>query len=102
MKFTPDGGTIRVSLARRDTAVLLTIADTGVGIPAALQAGLFEKFTKARRTGLRGEKSTGLGMSIIKTIVDLHQGRIWLDSTEGQGTTFYIELPALPPLAPHG
>jgi two-component system sensor histidine kinase VicK len=61
-----------------------------------MQEVLFDKFTKARRPGLRGERTTGLGMSVIKTIVELHQGRIWLESAEGQGTTFYVELPALP------
>lgn len=96
IKFTPDGGRIVVGIERRAGQARLTVADSGVGIPAALQPILFEKFTKARRPGLRGERTTGLGMSVIKTIVDLHQGRIWLESAEGQGTTFYLELPALP------
>jgi two-component system sensor histidine kinase VicK len=96
IKFTPDGGRIAVSIERRDTHVLLTVADSGIGIPADLQEVLYEKFTKARRPGLRGERTTGLGMSVIKTIVDLHKGRIWLESAEGQGSTFYLELPALP------
>jgi two-component system sensor histidine kinase VicK len=95
IKFTPDGGSIAVSIARRGTRALLTVADTGIGIPADLQEVLFDKFTKARRPGLRGERSTGLGMSVIKTIIDLHKGHIWLESAEGQGTTFYLELPAL-------
>lgn len=95
-KFTPDGGSVRLALQQRGAAVLITIADTGIGIPAHLQAGLFEKFTKARRPGLRGEKTTGLGMSIIRTIVELHHGRIWVESQEGHGTTFFVELPAAP------
>jgi two-component system sensor histidine kinase VicK len=96
IKFTPDGGRIVVAIERQAERVRLTIADNGIGIPAALQPVLFEKFTKARRPGLRGERTTGLGMSVIKAIVDLHQGHIWLESEEGQGTTFYLELPALP------
>lgn len=96
IKFTPDGGSIAVGIERRGVHTQLTVADSGIGIPAELQEGLFEKFTKARRPGLRGERTTGLGMSVIKTIVDLHQGRIWLESAEGQGTTFYLELPAWP------
>lgn len=95
IKFTPDGGHIAVSIVQQPLRLLLTVADNGIGIPAELQPVLFEKFTKARRPGLRGERTTGLGMSVIKTIVDLHQGRIWLESTEGVGTTFYIELPVL-------
>jgi two-component system sensor histidine kinase VicK len=96
IKFTPDGGRIVVSIERQGAYARLTVADTGIGIPADLQTVLFEKFTKARRPGLRGERSTGLGMSVIKTIVELHEGRIWLESAEGQGTTFYLELPVFP------
>jgi two-component system sensor histidine kinase VicK len=93
IKFTPDGGQLRVTVSQHPAHLLVTVADDGVGIPADLQAGLFERFTQARRPGLRGEKSTGLGMSIIKTIVELHSGRIWVESQEGQGTTFFIQLP---------
>jgi two-component system sensor histidine kinase VicK len=95
IKFTPDGGCITVSLARQGDAALVTVADTGVGIPPALQPVLFEKFTKARRPGLRGEKTNGLGMSIIQTIVELHQGRITFKSQEGVGSSFFIQIPAL-------
>jgi two-component system sensor histidine kinase VicK len=93
LKFTPDGGLLSVAVSQHPSHVLVTVADNGIGIPAALQAGLFERFTPARRPGLRGEKSTGLGMSIIKTIVELHHGHIWFESEEGCGTTFYIQLP---------
>ena len=94
IKFTPDGGHIRVGVARQGEQALVTVTDTGIGIPAALHPGLFERFTKARRPGLRGEKTTGLGMSLIRTIVELHQGHISVESAEGQGTTFTIALPA--------
>ncbi|GAA4368861.1 hypothetical protein GCM10023185_41990 [Hymenobacter saemangeumensis] len=97
LKFTPDGGLVTVTLHQHPAHLLLTVADTGIGIPAALQSCLFERFTRARRPGLRGEKTTGLGMSIIKTLVELHHGRIWFESAEGQGTTFYIQLPLAEP-----
>ncbi|WP_045690099.1 ATP-binding protein [Hymenobacter sp. AT01-02] len=64
-----------------------------MGIPAQHQSVLFERFTPARRPGLRGEKTTGLGMSIIKTIVELHQGQIQVKSELEKGTTFTITLP---------
>jgi len=95
IKFTPDGGHISVSVHHRGNQAIVTVADTGIGIPAQLQAQLFDRFTKARRPGLRGEKTNGLGMSIIRMIVALHQGHITFESTEGQGTTFTITLPAL-------
>ena len=95
IKFTPDGGHIRVQLEQHGAYARITVADTGVGIPTEMQPLLFDKFTKARRPGLRGEKTTGLGMSVIQTIVGLHKGRIWFESTEGQGTIMYVEVPAL-------
>jgi len=93
MKFTPDGGTIMVKLEAREYTVLITISDTGIGIPEEYQSRLFDKFTKARRPGLNGEEPVGLGMSIVKTIVEWHNGKIWFESVENQGTTFYIEIP---------
>jgi two-component system sensor histidine kinase VicK len=96
IKFTPDGGRISVAVTRQGEQALVTVADTGIGIPLPLQDQLFDRFTKARRPGLRGEKTNGLGMSIIHTIVDLHQGRIAVESTEGEGATFSIALPTLP------
>ncbi len=93
LKFTPEGGSITVNVEESDRSVLISVADTGIGIPKKYHATLFDKFSQARRTGLKGQHSTGLGMSIIKTIVDWHQGKIWFNSEENNGTTFYVELP---------
>ena len=93
LKFTREGGHIAVGLQQQPRHVLLTVADDGIGIPAHLHSVLFDRFTKARRPGLRGEKSTGLGMHLIQTLVRLHNGTIWFESVENQGTTFYIQLP---------
>lgn len=92
VKFTPDGGTITIGLEEKETTALITIADTGIGIPKKFHAGLFDKFNNARRTGLKGEPSVGLGMSIIKTIVDWHEGKIWFDSEENEGSKFFVEI----------
>ncbi|ALJ00777.1 PAS domain-containing sensor histidine kinase [Rufibacter tibetensis] len=93
LKFTPTGGRITVTLEEEDTTVLVTVADTGIGIPDKYHDTLFEKFTPARRPGLKGEQSVGLGMSIIKTLVDWHKGQIWFESEESKGTTFYLRVP---------
>jgi two-component system sensor histidine kinase VicK len=93
LKFTQDGGNIAVSIDEQDTTILVSVEDDGIGIPEKHHDKLFEKFNSARRSGLKGEESIGLGMSIIKTIVDWHKGKIWFDSVEKKGTTFYIELP---------
>jgi two-component system sensor histidine kinase VicK len=94
IKFTREGGHIDVTLAQQADHVLITVADDGIGIPEKLQPVLFDRFTKARRPGLRGEKTTGLGMSIIQALVQLHGGTIWFESQENVGTTFYIKIPA--------
>ncbi|WP_345954940.1 ATP-binding protein [Mucilaginibacter sp. PAMB04168] len=93
IKFTPDNGNIEVSIEDNADSVLVTIADNGIGIPSHLQPYLFDKFTRARRPGLRGEEPVGLGMSIIKTIVELHGGDITFDSEEDKGSRFYVKIP---------
>jgi two-component system sensor histidine kinase VicK len=93
LKFTPKGGLIDINIQEKDESVLVSISDTGIGIPKAFDNTLFEKFTNARRLGLKGEVSTGLGMSIIKTIVEWHGGSISFKSEENVGTTFFIEIP---------
>jgi two-component system sensor histidine kinase VicK len=100
-KFTPNGGHITIQLeALPNDWVRLTVADDGIGIPAAMLPHLFERFTPARRQGLRGEPTTGLGMLLCKTIVELHGGTIAVESTEGQGSTFTVEIPAFPSTQP--
>ncbi|MDB5012013.1 MAG: ATPase [Daejeonella sp.] len=93
IKFTPAGGQIFLSIEDSEQSVLIQVRDTGIGIPKRYHARLFEKYNEARRTGINGEPSVGLGMSIIKTILDWHQAKIWFESTEGIGTVFYIEVP---------
>ncbi|SFP94771.1 PAS domain-containing sensor histidine kinase [Hymenobacter arizonensis] len=93
LKFTPDDGHISVVVEPGPGSVRILVQDDGVGIPLALQPVLFEPFTKARRSGLRGEPSTGLGLVLCKTIVEWHRGTLEMVSAEGQGTTFTIEIP---------
>jgi two-component system sensor histidine kinase VicK len=93
IKFTYDNGIIEVDITEEAQSVRITVRDNGIGIPEEMHAVLFEKFTPARRVGLKGEKPVGLGMSIIKTIVELHGGQIWFDSQVNIGSTFYITIP---------
>jgi two-component system sensor histidine kinase VicK len=92
LNFTPAGGTIRVALRQLKGRIRLVVRDTGLGIPEALQPHVFDKFTSAARPGLYGDTTTGLGLFITKQIVELHQGKIWLESKENEGTTFFIDL----------
>jgi two-component system sensor histidine kinase VicK len=68
------------------------VRDTGIGIPEELQDGLFEKFSTSARTGVGGEASTGLGLFITQHIVRQHRGKLWVESEEGAGTCFFVEL----------
>ena len=92
IKFTPPGGVVTISLKKVNKQVLLQVSDTGIGIPAHLQESIFEKFTTANRVGTEGESTTGLGLYIVKQIVEKHKGKIWLESQENVGTSFYVQL----------
>jgi signal transduction histidine kinase len=93
IKFTPEGGRVDVSIERVDDNVRIIVTDTGIGIPEHLKERLFTEFTPSARTGTNQEQSTGLGMAITQQIVRLLDGRIWFESQEGKGTTFFLELP---------
>ncbi|MCC8423490.1 ATP-binding protein [Mucilaginibacter sp. UR6-11] len=92
IKFTEPNGKITVHLEKRSFDFLITVKDSGIGIPVDLQPYIFTKFTHAKRQGTNGERSTGLGMYITRQIIELHGGTISLESTPGLGTTFYIKL----------
>ena len=96
-KFTPSGGTIQVSLDTEMLGdvpmVLLKICDTGIGIPADKIKLVFSREQVIRRPGLRGESSNGMGLAIVKRIVELHQGYLRIESQENKGTCISIMLP---------
>ncbi|HEX8019521.1 HAMP domain-containing sensor histidine kinase [Mucilaginibacter sp.] len=93
VKFSKDRDNVDVRLSRQNDLIFIDVQDYGVGIPAAMLPEIFNRFSKAGRTGLRGEKSTGLGLSIVRQIIEKHKGTISVTSTEGQGSTFRITLP---------
>ena len=93
LKFTPDDGSVTVSLTRAAGHAVLEVRDTGIGIPTAEQGRLFDRFFRARGATDRAIQGTGLGLSIAKTIAESHGGRIGVESVEGVGTTFRVELP---------
>jgi two-component system phosphate regulon sensor histidine kinase PhoR len=92
IKFTPAGGIISIYAEAVNTEdVQLCVADTGPGIPEAEQARIFERFYKQDRSRTKG--GTGLGLAIARHIVEGHGGRIWVESTPGQGAKFCFTLP---------
>lgn len=93
LKFTKDKGEIKLKIIQNTDDVVFIFKDNGIGIPLKMQPKIFEKFTDAGRPGLNGELSIGLGLSIVKTIIDWHNGEIWFESEEGKGTTFFVKIP---------
>jgi len=93
VKFSPPGETITVSAEPCGDEVVISVADHGPGIPAAELQRIFVPFQKGSVRPTAGESSTGLGLAISKRIVEGHEGRIWVESQVGLGSTFYISLP---------
>jgi signal transduction histidine kinase len=93
IKFTPEGGSVRVAVTDAATHVELTVRDTGPGIPAADLARIFEPYQQAHQ----GRKGSGLGLAIVKGLVEAHGGSIRVDSEEGTGTCFLVRLPKTAP-----
>jgi signal transduction histidine kinase/ligand-binding sensor domain-containing protein len=95
LKFSPAGSAVRVDLERHGDEVRFRVRDEGPGLTAEDQAGLFKKFTRLSARPTANEPSTGLGLSIVKRLVELHGGRTWAESEgPGRGATFFVELPA--------
>jgi two-component system, NtrC family, sensor kinase len=95
IKFTPAGGAVDVSTARSDGEVRVSVTDTGPGIAVEDRARIFEEFQQAA-AGREQRDGTGLGLALSKRLVELHGGRIWVESELGKGSTFSFTLPAPP------
>jgi signal transduction histidine kinase len=97
VKYSYPGSLVEVSVRQGEGGVVLAVQDHGQGIPSDEQGQLFRAFGKTSVRGTAGEKSTGLGLAIARRIVLEHGGKIWVESQEGQGSTFYVWLPVAPP-----
>jgi two-component system NtrC family sensor kinase len=92
IKYTPEGGRVQLSAYAEGEFIVLVVSDTGIGIAPADLPYVFDKFYRSDAASL-SQFGTGLGLSIVKSIVDNHEGRIWVNSRQGQGTTFTVMLP---------
>jgi PAS domain S-box-containing protein len=93
VKYSPDGGRVRLQIAQAGDNLRIAVADTGLGIPAGEQRRIFEKFYRLDPDMTQGIGGTGLGLYISRELVRRVGGRIWVDSREGEGSTFFVELP---------
>jgi two-component system NtrC family sensor kinase len=94
IKYTPDGGKIEISLKPDGTYLMFRVADNGIGIPLEAQPRVFDKFYRVQNEDTAEISGTGLGLSIVKSIVDKHGGRVWVESKPYQGSVFTVLLPA--------
>jgi signal transduction histidine kinase len=92
VKFT-DQGSVKVGASRCDGEFFVSVADTGPGIPKSEQERIFGEFQQVDSSSTRSKGGTGLGLAIAKKIVEMHGGRLWLDSEQGSGSTFYFSVP---------
>ncbi|MDP1845485.1 MAG: HAMP domain-containing sensor histidine kinase [Candidatus Moranbacteria bacterium] len=94
LKYTPPGGSIGIGMKKHNSHVLMEVSDSGYGIPEKQKKRIFTKMFRADNIRSKETDGTGLGLYIVRAIVEQHGGRVWFESEENKGTTFYVSLPA--------
>jgi signal transduction histidine kinase len=94
MKYTPKGGKVTLSLEETSEGVIVTVKDTGIGIGKEDQNRVFTKFFRAQEAVLTEPAGTGLGLYMVRNIIESHGGRIWFESKPGKGSNFHFILPS--------
>ncbi len=93
IKYSPDGGTVTVTSRAEGNFALISVTDTGLGIPADEISHVFERFRRVRSGAAQSIPGTGLGLTIVKQIVEMHGGKIWVESAVGHGSAFHFTIP---------
>ena len=93
IKYTSEGGQVSVRVRTSAKDLVFEIQDNGIGIAAEDMARLFEKFYRGKAREARTRVGTGLGLAIVRSIAERHGGRVWVESEEGKGSTFYLQIP---------
>jgi two-component system phosphate regulon sensor histidine kinase PhoR len=97
IKYSPNGGEVRVRAIREDNTILISVQDQGIGIPKDKLSKIFEKFERIDTKETRAAGGTGIGLYLVKHLVELHEGQIWAESEgPGKGSTFYVRIPIYP------
>lgn len=99
IKFSPEKSEIVVKLEKSKREVILSVKDNGIGIPRFMMQEIFEATPGIQRNGTVGEESSGLGLNIVKKIVEEHNGKLWVESEEGRGSAFFVTIPVVTVLA---
>ncbi|ERI94603.1 PAS domain S-box protein [Clostridiales bacterium oral taxon 876 str. F0540] len=95
VKFTPEGGKIWVNIYDKNDYVLLSVRDSGIGIPEDKIELIFDRFRQVDKSFARSTEGSGIGLNLVRSIVELHEGRIWAESNYGKGSEFFVELPVI-------
>ena len=93
IKFTNPGGKIEVNIYERNNEIIISVKDTGIGIPKDKLTSIFDRFSQVDKTLSRNKEGTGIGLALVKSLVEMHKGKIIVKSTYGEGTEFLIHLP---------
>jgi signal transduction histidine kinase len=93
IKFTPPDGSVTVRATRDGQGLLFKVEDSGVGIEAENQTRVFDRFYRANQKGMEHVTGSGLGLSLVKAVVENHRGKVWLESEPNAGTTFFVSIP---------
>jgi PAS domain S-box-containing protein len=92
IKFTPDNGKVSVTAIKEDSEIKISVSDTGIGIPEDMHESIFSPFTQVDSSNKREYGGTGLGLALVKQFVEMHNGSIWLESNEGEGSIFVFTI----------
>jgi signal transduction histidine kinase len=92
-KFSPEGSRIMIGAAAREGSILISVEDSGIGMPQEVVENLFNRFYQAQQVVSGKTRGTGLGLAICKGIVEAHGGKIWVESRERKGSKFYFTIP---------
>jgi len=93
IKFTPHGGQIGVTAHGSRSMIQISVRDTGIGIPASIQSRIFDPFYRGQQKGAEHVSGSGLGLNLVKTVIESHKGHVEVESLDGQGATFHVYLP---------
>lgn len=95
IKFNQPNGEVLIRAVNQGRRIVISVSDDGIGIPKELQAKVFERFYRGHQSGAEHVSGSGLGLSLVKAVIESHNGQIWLRSQARMGTTFYIGIPAI-------
>ena len=102
IKYSPKGGTVTLATARHGGEAEIRVSDTGLGIPPAAVTTIFERYARHEAKDRELIKGTGLGLPLVRQIVEMHRGRVWVESEVGKGATFHVVIPVRRPRGTDG